>query len=83
MHYLRYTDLVARGIVRNRPTLSNWIRDYGFPPGQLIGPNARAWREDEVQAWLDSRPTPRKPVKVPTRRPGPRKAERAAEAEAV
>ncbi len=29
---LRYRDLKARGIVNNRPTLSNWIRNEGFPP---------------------------------------------------
>ena len=29
---LRYRDLEERGIVRNRATLSNWIRDRGFRP---------------------------------------------------
>ena len=36
---LRYADLLALGIVNNRPTLQNWIRDRGFPRGQLTGPN--------------------------------------------
>ena len=55
--WLRYRDLEAQGIVSNRATLCNWIRDRGFPSGRLIGPNTRAWLEDEVRAWLNSRPT--------------------------
>jgi predicted DNA-binding transcriptional regulator AlpA len=58
---LRYADLLALGIVSNRVTLANWIRDRGFPRGQLTGPNSRTWSEDEVQAWIDSRPTAPKP----------------------
>jgi hypothetical protein len=54
---LRYADLERLGIVNNRVTLQNWIRDRGFPAGQLTGPNSRTWGEDEVQVWLDSRPT--------------------------
>jgi predicted DNA-binding transcriptional regulator AlpA len=59
---LRYRDLVARGVVTNRATLANWIRDRGFPPGQLTGPNSRTWIESEVDAYLGSRPTAPKPV---------------------
>ena len=47
---LRFRDLLALGIVRNRPTLRNWIRDRGFPAGQLTGPNSRTWAEADVQA---------------------------------
>jgi len=53
--YLRYGDLVERQIIGNRTTLSRWIRDYGFPAGVLLGPNSRAWRSDEVEAWLEAR----------------------------
>ena len=53
---LRFRDLVALGLVNNRPTLGNWIRDRGFPVGQLTGPNSRTWGEDEIQGWIDSRP---------------------------
>lgn len=69
---LRYCDLVAKGVVRNRQTLKNWIAVRGFPEGQLTGPNSRTWREDEVERWLDSRPTALKaayPVKRPRGRP--------------
>jgi hypothetical protein len=65
--YLRFADLKARGIVNNWPTLKNRIRNFGFPPGRLIGPNTRAWTEVEVEAWLANRPTESKPV--PRRRP--------------
>jgi len=67
---LRYRDLIERGVVKNRPTLQNWIRDRGFPPGQLTGPNSRTWGEAEVEAWLASRPTAPKPTPKPSRRPG-------------
>jgi hypothetical protein len=53
--YLRYQDLVARGILRNRATLANWIEKCGFPKGRMIGPNSRAWTEEEIDAWLSSR----------------------------
>ena len=53
--YLRYTDLVQRRIVNNRTTLQRWIRDYGFPPGVLLGPNTRAWPADQVDTWLEAR----------------------------
>src|SRR5262249_52782168 len=56
-HFLRFSDLVARGIVNNRVTLSNWIATCGFPPGRLIGPNTRAWTDSEVAEWLTSRPS--------------------------
>ena len=50
----RYYDLVARGIINNRMTLSRWIEQEGFPPGLMLGPNTRAWRESDVEAWLAS-----------------------------
>ena len=74
---LRYRDLVERGVVKNRVTLKNWIHDRGFPPGQMTGPNTRTWGEDEVFAYLKSRPTGPKvaPVLKPGKRRGrPRKS---------
>ena len=55
--YVRYDDLVAAGIVQNWTTLLRLVSDENFPPGTMIGPNTRAWRVDEVEAWLASRPT--------------------------
>jgi predicted DNA-binding transcriptional regulator AlpA len=61
MRRLRYADLLALGIVRNRVTLSNWIRKQNFPKGALTGPNSRTWGESEIQDWLESRPAGPKP----------------------
>jgi len=66
--WLRYRDLEAQGIVSNRATLSNWIKDRGFPSGRLIGPNTRMWLADEVRAWINSRPTAFKQPPPNTRR---------------
>lgn len=55
MEFLRYEDLVKRGILRNRMTLKRWIDDLNFPPGFLIGPNTRVYPRDQVEAWLSSR----------------------------
>jgi predicted DNA-binding transcriptional regulator AlpA len=52
---LRFSDLKARNIVRNWPTLLRWIKHEGFPPGFNLGPQSRAWDEAEVDAWLETR----------------------------
>ena len=52
---LRFRHLKERGIVDNRTTLGRWIKRHGFPPGILIGPNSRAWPEEEIEAWLAER----------------------------
>ena len=53
--YLRFQVLKAAGVVRNRMTLSRWIRSQGFPAGVLLGPNTRAWRADDIERWLAER----------------------------
>jgi hypothetical protein len=67
---LRFRELKERGIVENRVTLGNWVKTLGFPAGQLTGPNSRTWGEDEVQAWLDRRPTAPKVTPSSPGRPG-------------
>lgn len=60
---LRFRDLKDRGIVKNRATLKNWQKTQGFPLGQLTGPNTRTWdNETEIDPWLRSRPTAKKPT---------------------
>ena len=54
--YLRFRDLQARGIVKNWMTLRRWIETEGFPRGIKLGPNTRAFPEDEVMQWLATRP---------------------------
>ncbi len=52
---LRFADLQARGIVRNREQLRNLIRDHAFPPGFMLTPNARVYDECLVEEWLAAR----------------------------
>jgi hypothetical protein len=55
MKYLRYCDLIADGVIKNRTTLQNWIADRGFPPGRLVDGVTRLWTETEVTAWIKNR----------------------------
>jgi predicted DNA-binding transcriptional regulator AlpA len=66
--FIRYADLCAAGIISNWTTLRRLIDDEGFPSGVMIGPNTRAWRLDEVEAWLAGRPIARKPIAEATRK---------------
>jgi predicted DNA-binding transcriptional regulator AlpA len=52
VEWLRFRHLKALGIVSNRQTLSRWLKDYAFPPGQMIGGNSRVWRRADVDAWM-------------------------------
>jgi predicted DNA-binding transcriptional regulator AlpA len=54
--FLRFADLKERGVINNWQTLRRWIEREAIPPGIMLGPNCRAWAEDEIDAWLDSRP---------------------------
>jgi predicted DNA-binding transcriptional regulator AlpA len=60
--YLRYPDLVAAGVVTSWMAVNRLIDAENFPPGVLLSANTRAWRRDEVEAWLASRPSGKKPV---------------------
>jgi hypothetical protein len=71
--FVRFRTLQARGIVDNFVTLTRWIQECGFPPGRLLGPNVRAWTEDEVAKWLESRPTDRSTLLAPRKVGRPRK----------
>jgi Prophage CP4-57 regulatory protein (AlpA) len=59
---VRYHDLRSAGIVSNWPQLYNLIDDCGFPEGVMLSPNTRAWRIEDIERWLASRPTERKKV---------------------
>lgn len=40
------------------------IREQGFPPGRLLGPNTRRWRRGDWRAWVASRPTATRPPRA-------------------
>ena len=52
---LRFSDLKARGIVRNRTTLGRWVQKLNFPPGMKMGIRTRVWDEAEIEAWIAER----------------------------
>ncbi len=56
---LRFKHLKQRRIVENWPQLKRLVETQGFPPGRLLGPNTRTWTEDEIDTWLEARPTTR------------------------
>ena len=81
---LRYCDLLAKGVVKNRQTLKNWIEKEGFPPGELTGPNTRTFDEKKIEAWLESRPTkPKQAYQTKRPRGRPRKSGRLITAEST
>ena len=65
MKLLRFPDLIARGLFNSRMTLKRAIDTQDFPPGVLITPNARAWDEDAINAWIASRPSAKKTARAP------------------
>jgi Prophage CP4-57 regulatory protein (AlpA) len=65
---LRFADLQERGIVNSWPQLKRLQELHGFPLGKMLSPNIRAWRESEIDEWLDSRPIENtQPLKGATR----------------
>jgi predicted DNA-binding transcriptional regulator AlpA len=65
---LRFKNLKERGIVKNHTTLKRWQKERGFPCGRLLGPNIRAWTDDEIERWLASRPVHREAFDEPSER---------------
>jgi hypothetical protein len=79
--YVRFSDLTAAGLVGSWTQLVRMIDGESFPPGCMLSPNVRAWRIDEIEAWLASRPSGRKVMPPGARHPRTRKkAEAGAEA---
>jgi hypothetical protein len=60
---VKFKILKQRGIVDNHTRLKELIEDQGFPPGFWTGPNTHVWWEDEIETWLETRPTERPRVK--------------------
>jgi hypothetical protein len=59
--FLRFADLQARGIVTTWQGLRHLQLHQGFPLGRLLGPSSRVWSADEVNEWLESRPSEQSP----------------------
>jgi predicted DNA-binding transcriptional regulator AlpA len=75
--YVRFHDLTAAGIVGSWTQLLRMIEGESFPPGVLLSANIRAWRIDEIEHWLSTRPTARKMVPPPVKKPRGRKQQEA------
>jgi predicted DNA-binding transcriptional regulator AlpA len=54
---LRFADLKKRGVATSWAQLKRLQETQAFPAGKMLSPNARAWPEEEVDAWWKSRPT--------------------------
>lgn len=57
----RAERLLRRREVENRTGLSRstiylWMSDGLFPKPRKIGPRAVAWRESDIQEWIEQRP---------------------------
>ena len=66
------SPVATRALVGNpdRKTIYNWVRQELFPEPVQIGPNKIGWYEDEVEAWLESRPRGFMPVRPELKRRG-------------
>jgi predicted DNA-binding transcriptional regulator AlpA len=60
--FVRFRDIRAAGIATSWTQLNKLIDEDGFPIGVMLSPNIRAWRVNEIEAWLATRPTERKGV---------------------
>lgn len=61
--FYRYSQLVDAGVINNRMTLSRLILNEGFPAGVELAPNCVGYPADEVDRWLENRPTRRPSLK--------------------
>lgn len=53
--YVRYSDLVAEGVITNRMDVARKVA-AGFPAPLELGPNTICWDRAEIDAWLALRP---------------------------
>ena len=51
---LRMNDLV-RELSISRSTLWRWVAVGKFPRPINVGPHTTAWRESDIQGWIESR----------------------------
>jgi predicted DNA-binding transcriptional regulator AlpA len=53
---LRFPNLKQKNIVKSWPQLKRLQDRYNFPKGRMIGPNTRAWTDQEIDEWVASCP---------------------------
>ena len=58
-------DELLRRVPFSKTTLFQKIQAGEFPAPLSLGARAVGWREDEVQAWIDSRPRVIEPQRCP------------------
>jgi hypothetical protein len=56
MKLLSYADLRERGIRFSRRWLFELVRSGRFPAAVLLSDRSLAWREDEVDQWVENLP---------------------------
>lgn len=56
MRFIRFPDLVERGIVDTWECLGRLKKRFGFPTGRMIG-GKRCWTDAEIEEWLAACPT--------------------------
>ncbi len=54
---LRFKNLKELNIANSWARLNRLVENEGFPPGRMMGPNTRIWFQDEVDGWLENRPS--------------------------
>jgi predicted DNA-binding transcriptional regulator AlpA len=52
---IRFKELQELGVVGDWDSLYDLIRRHGFPAGYKISHKVRAWDEDSVLSWLETR----------------------------
>jgi predicted DNA-binding transcriptional regulator AlpA len=67
--YVRFADLQEAGVATSWQQLLRMIDGEDFPAGVRLSANTRAWRLDDVENWLKTRPTERKVMPASARRP--------------
>jgi predicted DNA-binding transcriptional regulator AlpA len=60
-NFLRFKDLQAKGIATTWQGLRHLQLHQGFPLGRLLGPSSRVWSAEEINAWLQTRPSEQSP----------------------
>lgn len=56
--YLSWPEVKRITGNKSRTTITRWMREGYFPRNYKIGLNSVAWKESEIQAWVESKNKP-------------------------